>query len=125
MKYFKAVLKYAAIAYALGSLALSVAVSSLPNGSAKDFLIEHRAPFLVHDFSIVTDTRIGYGWDINDNPEYDEPDELTFGYTRSGDLVGFWIGDYPEGQNLLTLNVYNPFTNWDDDVSARFDLFDF
>ena len=120
MKHFKAVLKYAAIAYALGSLALSVAVSSLPNRFVKDFLIEHRAPFLALDFSIVTDTINGYGWNTDGDLE-----TLQFGYTRSGDLVGFWTGDYPEGQNLLTLNVYNPFTNWVDDVSARFDLFDF
>ena len=108
MKYFKAVLKYAAIAYALGSLALSVAATAFGQ-YGEGSLIEHRAPFLVLDFFTGTVAET-------------DPDGCQFGYTASGELIGYGRAEYPEGTQVLTLCGYNPLTNWFDDISARFDL---
>ena len=111
MKFFRAALKYAALGYLAGSLAFSVAASTL-HLTDEGSLIEHRAPFTV--FELHGSTVLGT-----------EPDGRQYGEVDGGGYIGYGNAGYAEGTRVWTLCIYNPLTNWFDDIVARYDLLSF
>lgn len=111
MKFLKAALKYAALGYIAGSLAFSVAASAF-HLTGEGSLIEHRAPFTVFEFN--TSTVLGM-----------EPDGHVYGEVDGGGYIGYGNAGYAEGTRVWTLCIYNPLTNWFDDIVARYDLLTF
>ncbi len=102
------VLKYIAAAYVAACIALSVLVSS---GVLRWEILERRAPFLIVDVAVTS-------VEGSDGPGH------HYGYDQHGEYIGFRGGaeEYPEGLNVVSLMVYNPFTNYADDIAARYDV---
>ena len=98
------VLKIALAVYLLMSLALSFCASYFDQIGEENFLITHRAPFLVVDLSFFK-VRGTYN------------DELQYGYTARGEYVNYKRGSaYTNGDTVLSVDVYNPFCNYFDDI---------
>ena len=96
---------FAALAlYIALSLILSACISL---GLARWEIISHRAPFLLVDIAVseVTTPR---------------PDGLHDGHDQHGEYIAF--EGLETGDKVLSLMIFNPFTNWPDDISARYDL---
>lgn len=109
MKTLKKLVKFLVVAYLLVSLVLSVVVTVSNQTDEGDFLIEHRAPFIVVDVfaSKVAGQR---------------PDGALKGYTEQGEVVGYGENEYSEGDEIVTACLYNPFTSYFDDIVWRADF---
>lgn len=103
-KVLSRILRAIVVGYILISMALSLLVSI---GVFRWEIICHRAPFLLVDagFSKVEG--------------FDAPGH-AYGYDQHGDYIGF--SDTDAGDRVVSLMVYNPLSNYCDDIAERFDV---
>lgn len=102
-RFFKIVFAIIAI-YIIISVMLSACVSL---GIGRRHIIGRRAPFFVSDVAFTT----------VDN--YRE-DGLTEGFDHLGNYIAFY--NARPGDKVITIMFYNPLTNWNDDIIARYDI---
>ena len=95
----KTLLKTLLRLYLLASLLLSLAF----HVSGDYAIIRHRAPFLVCELAFSVVQSDGDGLDQHGNP------------------IGYSFDVVP-GERVRTLLIYNPLTNYSDDIIARFDF---
>lgn len=89
--------------YAAISAVESVAASAFDCVGEGTWMIEHRAPFLVLDFTV--------SWVSGT-----DSDGRQFGYSADGEYCCYGRTQYEVGQRMLTVDVYNPFSNYFDDI---------
>lgn len=105
MKHAKKILFAAVVVYLAVSLILSCCISI---GIERREIILHRAPFLLVDVA-------------RSSVESTRSDGKTEGTDQHGEYIAFTPDKQP-GDNVLTVFVWNPLSNWCDDIAARFDV---
>lgn len=105
MKHARKIVAAAVVLYLVVSLVLSCCISF---GLARREIILHRAPFLLVDVARSTVEAI-------------RDDGIAEGADQHGEYIAFTPNEKP-GDNILTVFVWNPLSNWCDDIAARFDV---
>lgn len=105
MKNARRIVATVAVLYLVVSLALSCCISF---GFARREIILHRAPFMLVD---VACSAVGAM----------RNDGIAEGTDQHGEYIAFTQNERP-GDNVLTVLVWNPLSNWCDDIAARFDV---
>ena len=113
MKIVAKILGAAALVWIVASIIMSAAVSCDPD--ARWDIIEGRNGLLIVDMGIY---EISYKCNIAS----DYWSNGYEGYNEARDEFIWFRGERTIGTRYLTINVFNPFTNWDDDVIARWDI---
>lgn len=82
---------------------VSLLLSMLYTATGSRFLITHRFPFLVVDMAYA----------VASGPDY--------GYDHRGEYIAFDYDVQPHDR-ILAAMIYNPLSNYSDDIIARFDF---
>ena len=113
MKIMVKVLGAVALVWIVASIIMSVAVSCDPN--TRWDIIENRHGLLIVDVGVY-EIIVKCGIPSNYWAQWYE------GYNATRDEFIWFDRTHEIGEKVLTINVFNPFTNWDDDVIARWDI---
>lgn len=85
-------------------IACSIVSASYIAGMDREWRINHRAPLMLADVQIITAI-----------------DKHT-GFNQHGEIVGIGNNDVLAGDKILTVIVYNPLSNWEDDALGVWDI---
>ena len=88
---------------------ISIIASAAVSAGVFDYewIVQHRSPFLLLEFRFCTPDHIRY-------------DGQADGYDHKGHYICYDEGDL--GKDFLSILVWNPANNYEDDIMARFDF---
>lgn len=97
------------ITYAIISLALSIAASTTTAADVHQEIIENRTPYTIAEFNVSKCKGIR------------DSDGVPYGYDQRGEYIAYGE-DVQVGDTVVSLLVWNPKTDYDDDIMERYDV---